>query len=93
MADAAFVAAMEDVLDLYCLPYNELYPVVCMDEKPYQLLDDVLAEIPMKPGKAKRVDHEYERKGTCSIFVFTEPLTLNFSESCTYKVICTPKAV
>jgi hypothetical protein len=66
---------MEDILDLYCLPYNELYPVVCMDEKPYQLLDDILLPIPMKPGEPKRIDYEYERKGTCSIFVFNEPLT------------------
>jgi hypothetical protein len=66
---------MEDILDLYCLPYDELYPVVCMDEKPYQLLDDILAPIPMKPGFPKRIDYEYERKGTCSIFVFNEPLT------------------
>jgi len=66
---------MEDMLDLYCLPYDVRYPVVCMDEKPYQLLDDVLAPIPMKPGSPKRVDYEYERKGTCSIFVFNEPLT------------------
>lgn len=63
------------MLDLYCLPYDVRYPVVCMDEKPYQLLDDVLAPIPMKPGSPKRVDYEYERKGTCSIFVFNEPLT------------------
>jgi hypothetical protein len=66
---------MEDILDLYCLPYDRLYPVVCMDEKPYQLLDDVLTPIPMEPGKPKRIDYEYKRKGTCSIFVFNEPLT------------------
>jgi hypothetical protein len=66
---------MEDILDLYCLPYDALYPVVCMDEKPYQLLDDVLTPIPMEPGKSKRIDYEYKRKGTCSIFVFNEPLT------------------
>jgi hypothetical protein len=75
LADAAFVAAMEDILDLYCLPYDELYPVICMDEKPYQLLDDILTPIPMEPGKAKRIDYEYKRKGTCSIFVFSQPLT------------------
>jgi hypothetical protein len=75
LSDAAFVAAMENILDLYCLPYNELFPVVCMDEKPYQLLDDVLTPIPMKPGSPKRFDYEYKRRGTCSIFVFNEPLT------------------
>jgi hypothetical protein len=66
---------MENILDLYCLTYDEDYPVICMDEKPYQLLDDVLFPLPMKPGKPKRIDYEYERKGTCSIFVFSEPLS------------------
>jgi len=74
LSDAAFVAAMEDILDLYCLPYDEHYPVICMDEKPYQLLDDVLTPIPMTTGKAKRIDYEYKRMGTCSIFVFNQPL-------------------
>lgn len=72
--DAAFVAAMEDVLDLYCQPYDEAYPVVCMDEKPYQLLDEVREPIPMKPGKPRKIDAEYVRCGTCSIFVYSEPL-------------------
>ena len=75
MSNAAFVARMEDILDLYCLPYNPEYPVVCVDEKPYQLLDEVLAPIKMKPGKVLREDYEYKRNGTCSIFVFNEPLT------------------
>jgi hypothetical protein len=66
---------MEDILDLYCLPYNPEYPVICVDEKPYQLLDEVLAPIKMKPGKVLREDYEYKRNGTCSIFVFNEPLT------------------
>ena len=72
--DAAFVAAMEDVLDLYCQPYDEAYPVVCMDEKPYQLLDEIRKPIPMCPGKPQKVDAEYIRNGTCSIFVYSEPL-------------------
>ena len=75
MNDAAFVAAMENILDLYCLSYDERFPVVCMDEKPYQLLGDILKPIPMEPGKAKRIDYEYKRNGTCSIFVFNQPLT------------------
>jgi len=66
---------MEDILDLYCLPYDENYPVICMDEKPYQLLDDVLTPIEMKPGTPKRIDYEYKRIGTCTIFVFNQPLT------------------
>ena len=68
------MAAMEDVLDLYRLPYDERYPVVCMDEKPYQLLDEVREPVPMKPGKPRKIDVEYIRKGTCSIFVYCQPL-------------------
>ncbi len=48
--DADFVACMEDVLDVYELPYNPARPVVCMDEKPYQLLGDVREPLPMRPG-------------------------------------------
>ena len=66
---------MEDILDLYCLPYDEKCPVICMDEKPYQLLDEVRKPIEMAPGRVRKVDAEYIRCGTCSIFVFTEPLT------------------
>lgn len=66
---------MEDILDLYCLTYDEQYPVVCMDEKPYQLLGEVREPIPMEPGKARKVDAEYVRNGTCSIFVYCQPLT------------------
>jgi len=65
---------MEDVLDVYERPYDEKCPVVCMDEKPYQLLGETREAIPMEPGKVKREDSEYVRNGTCSIFIFTEPL-------------------
>jgi len=65
---------MEDVLAVYARPYNPDLPVVCMDEKPYQLLDDVRKPLPMRSGSTEKVDNEYERKGTCSIFMFTEPL-------------------
>ena len=65
---------MEDVLEVYSRPYNPAMPVVCMDEKPYQLLGEVREPIPAKPGEVKKVDNEYEREGTCSIFIFTEPL-------------------
>jgi hypothetical protein len=64
---------MEDVL-AYARPYNENGPVVCMDEKPYQVLRDVGEPVPLKPGHTEKVDNEYQRNGTCSIFVFTEPL-------------------
>ena len=72
--DADFVACMEDVLDVYELPYDPMYPVVCMDEKPYQLLDNVRQPLPVRPGDNQKTDSEYKRNGTCSIFAFVEPL-------------------
>ena len=45
-----------------------------MDEKPYQLLGEVREALPQKPGKVEKIDNEYKREGTCSIFIFTEPL-------------------
>ncbi len=65
---------MEDVLDIYELPYNPEIPVVCMDEKPYQLLGEVREPLPMRPGDTRKIDSEYVRKGSCSIFTFVEPL-------------------
>ena len=65
---------MEDVLDVYELPYNPQRPVVCMDEKPYQLLGDAREPLPMRPGCTQKIDSEYVRNGTCSIFAFVEPL-------------------
>ena len=65
---------MEDVLDVYSRPYDPLRPVVCMDEKPYQLLGESREPLPMEPGSKKKLDSEYVRNGTCSIFVFNEPL-------------------
>jgi len=65
---------MEDILHTYSLPYDESIPVICMDEKPYQLLGESREPIPMKPGGTERIDYEYVRNGTCSIFMFTEPL-------------------
>ena len=66
---------MEDVLAVYARPFNPDKPVVCMDEKPYQLLDEARKPIPMQPGSTEKVDNEYVRNGTCSIFLFTEPLS------------------
>jgi hypothetical protein len=66
---------MEDILDLYEEAYDPKRPVLCMDERPCQLLDDVVAPIPMEPGKPKKVDYEYKRKGTCCVFIVCEPLT------------------
>lgn len=72
--DAEFVACMEDVLDVYERPYNPMRPVVCMDEKPYQLVGDAREPLPMRPGDDQKIDSEYIRNGTCSIFAFVEPL-------------------
>ena len=63
-----------DVLDVYELPYNESRPVVCMDEKPYQLLGETREPLPMIPGSDRKTDSEYVRNGTVSIFAFIEPL-------------------
>ena len=59
---------------MYELPYNAQRPVVCMDEKPYQLLGEVREPLPMRPGNDLKTDSEYTRNGTCSIFAFIEPL-------------------
>jgi hypothetical protein len=65
---------MEDVLEVYSRPYDPARPVVCMDEKPFQLLGETRGPIPAKPGKVEKVDHEYIRGGDCSIFLFAGPL-------------------
>jgi hypothetical protein len=65
---------MEDVLAVYARLYDRAAPVVCMDEKPYQLLDHARTPIPATPGNDLKVDSEYVRCGTCSIFVWVEPL-------------------
>jgi len=65
---------MEDILDVYERPYDRDCPVVCMDEKPYQLLDEAREPLPMRPGNDQKLDSEYIRNGTCSIFAFVEPL-------------------
>jgi DDE superfamily endonuclease len=72
--DAEFVACMEEVLDTYAQPYDSQYPVVCMDEQPVQLLKEVRTPIPATKTHPRRVDYEYERAGTASIFMFCEPL-------------------
>ena len=65
---------MEDVLAVYARPRDREVPVVGMDEKPYQLLGHARASIPAAPGSDAKVDSEYLRCGTCSIFVWVEPL-------------------
>ena len=70
-----FLWRMEKILDLYEQPYNPQRPLVCFDERPCQLIDDVLTPLPMEPGKPKREDTHYERKGVCSLLIAFEPLT------------------
>ncbi len=65
---------MEQVLDIYERPYDPAYPVVCFDERPCQLLGDVLMPIPMKSGRVERQDYEYKRNGTCVVLMAVEPL-------------------
>ena len=65
---------MEVVLDIYERPFDPDYPVVCFDERPCQLLGDVLLPIPMKPGRVERQDYHYERHGTCVVLLAVEPL-------------------
>ena len=74
-ANGEFVACMENVLETYALPYDSQFPVVCMDEQPVQMLSET--RVPIEPTRkhARRVDYEYERAGTASIFMFTEPLS------------------
>ncbi len=64
---------MEEVLDLYAEPADSDSPRVCFDECPYQMLEHVRDPLPPQPGKSKRVDYEYEREGTCNLFLFLEP--------------------
>ena len=72
--DAAFVAAMEQVLAVYHRPYDPLYPVVNMDEQPIQLISHSQAPLPMRPGSHAKIDYEYIREGMCNAFMFVEPL-------------------
>ena len=84
--DARFVAAMEDVLEVYARPYASQRPLVCLDEGAKQLLAETRQPLPpvplrpaeedqpTKPGRSPRVDYEYERCGTCSLFMLFEPL-------------------
>jgi len=68
-----FRQRMEDVLDQYEKPYNPSEPVICLDEQPYQLLDDTRPSQVAAPGRPGKQDYEYRRCGTCSIFVAVEP--------------------
>jgi hypothetical protein len=73
-SSAAFVAQMEAVLDLYKRPYDPKRPLVCMDERPMQLLKETRTPLPPEPGQPLRYEYEYERNGTAVHFLFAEPL-------------------
>jgi len=72
--NSEFVARMERVLDVYKRPYDSRFPVVCMDESPRQLIEDISDAIPAAPGRPRRQDYEYKRLGTCNVFMASEPL-------------------
>ena len=65
---------MEDILSLYEESYDPLRPVICFDERPCQLIGEVLVPMPMRPGREQRQDYEYERNGTCCVLLAVEPL-------------------
>lgn len=72
--NSEFVARMEDVLELYAQPYDSQQPVLCMDEQPITLHSDVHPSIPASRNHAQRVDYEYNREGSVSLFMYCEPL-------------------
>lgn len=65
---------MEVVLDVYQRPFDPRFPVICMDEASKQLIAEIRKPLPMMPGQPLRIDSEYERRGTCNLFMFCEPL-------------------
>jgi len=71
---AEFVYRMEDVLDVYHLPYNPDYPVVCFDESSKQLVTEKRTSVPAQPGQLERYDYEYQRNGVRNFFLFFSPL-------------------
>jgi hypothetical protein len=73
-ADGEFVARMEVVLGTYARPYDPRFPVLCMDEQPVQLLKETRVPLAATATQPRRVDYEYERAGTASLFLFCEPL-------------------
>ena len=73
-ASAGFVASMEDVLEVYQRPRDPKRPLVCLDETSKQMIRETRAPIPMKPGREKREDYEYERNGVANLFMLFAPL-------------------
>jgi hypothetical protein len=73
-ANAQFVAAMEDVLEVYTRPHDAARPLVCLDETSKQLVAETRTPVPMRPGQPARYDYEYERNGTANLFMLFAPL-------------------
>ena len=73
-ANSAFVAAMEDILEVYTRPHDPERPLVCLDESSKQLIAETRTPVPMKPGRPARYDYEYERNGTANLFMLFAPL-------------------
>lgn len=71
--DEAYIARMEDVLEVYESPYDTRQPVICLDEKPITLHADLRPTRPAVPGREARRDNEYERRGTANVFCAVEP--------------------
>ena len=65
----AFVACLEDVLEVYHRPYDERRPQVCIDEVPVQLVGEARVPLPPAPGRPARYDYEYVRHGTANLFM------------------------
>jgi DDE superfamily endonuclease len=72
--NAAFVASMEDVIEVYHRPRDAAKPLVCLDETSKQLVAETRAPLPVQPGQPARHDYEYERNGTANLFMLFAPL-------------------
>ena len=66
---------MENILDHYETNYDVKKPLICFDERPCQLIEDILVPTPPSPGKEKREDYHYKRNGTCVVLLAVEPKT------------------
>lgn len=68
------MARMEDVIEVYHRPYDEKRPLICIDESSKQLVSEVRAPLPVRPGAVARHDYEYKREGVANLFMVSEPL-------------------
>ena len=75
--DSRFLVRMEQLLELYALPYDPLYPVVCFDERPCFLIGDKIEPLALQTGKVRKEHYAYEKLGACALLASIEPLTGN----------------